>query len=160
MILPILKWPNPKLNQKSLDCPEGLVGYPTIVADMLETMYYNQGVGLAAIQVGVPLRLFVMGLGRIEQVFINPVLVATQGDPKPMVEGCLSFPGVFEKANRYTSVTVEHGHVGERKHETYFNTHAQVIQHELDHLDGLTMASGMSATKRASILRKLQKGTP
>lgn len=68
MILPILKWPNPKLNQKSLDCPEGLVGYPTIVADMLETMYYNQGVGLAAIQVGVPLRLFVMGLGRIEQL--------------------------------------------------------------------------------------------
>ncbi len=158
MILPILKWPNPKLNQKSLDCPEGLVGYPTIVVDMLETMYYNKGVGLAAIQVGVPLRLFVMGLGRLEVTFINPVLVATHGDTKPMVEGCLSFPGIFEKVDRYTSVTVEHGHVGERKRETYFNTHAQIIQHELDHLDGLTMVSKMSATKKASILRKLQKG--
>jgi len=134
-----------------------------LAEDMLETMYYHEGLGLAAPQVGVPLRLTVMdirrdGSGKI--VLINPVIREIRGK-QAMEEGCLSFPDIVASIERATELTVEFISLsGKRKENKMSGVAAQAIQHEIDHLDGVLLIDRMSVARRALLagrLRRLRK---
>ena len=134
-----------------------------LAEDMLETMYYHEGLGLAASQVGVPLRLAVMdirreGSGKI--VLINPV-IREIGGKQTMEEGCLSFPDIVAPIERATDLTVEFTNLsGKRKGKKMTGLAAQVVQHEIDHLDGVLLIDRMSVARRTLLsgrLRKLRK---
>lgn len=128
-----------------------------LVADMFNAMYMAGGVGLAAIQVGIPKRLFVMGVGRMELAFYNPVVVERLGKAAPVEEGCLSLPGIYEKVKRFPAVVVEHGFSGNRRREQFGGLAAQVIEHETEHLDGVLLPDHFSELKRGMMRKKLSK---
>jgi peptide deformylase len=134
-----------------------------LAENMLETMYYHEGLGLAAPQVGVPLRLAVIdvrseGSGKI--ILINPVIRET-GRVQTMEEGCLSFPDIVTSIERATELTVEFTTLsGKRKEKRVRGVAAQAVQHEIDHLDGMLIVDRMSVARRALLagrLRRLRK---
>lgn len=134
-----------------------------LAENMLETMYYHDGLGLAAPQVGIPLRLAVIdvrseGSGKI--VLINPAIRET-GKMKTMEEGCLSFPGITAPIERATELTVEFTTLsGSRKRKQMAGVAAQAVQHEIDHLDGVLLVDRMGVARRALLagrLRQLRK---
>jgi peptide deformylase len=111
-VLPILRYPDPRLRQKSVDVISFDDDLRRLVTDMAETMYVAEGAGLAAIQVGAPLRLFIIDAGVAGReptdpplVFINPEILALSDEAQTGDEGCLSFPGIFVpvKCGRSTS---------------------------------------------------------
>lgn len=133
-----------------------------LVDDMIETMYDAPGIGLAAPQVGVPLRITVIDTSGPEEkenlhVFINPEIVETEGK-LTWEEGCLSIPGVYEKVDRAATVKVRaldrHGEPFELDAEELF---AVAIQHELDHLDGVLFLDHLSGLKRRLVIKKYKK---
>lgn len=128
-----------------------------LVADMFNAMYMAGGVGLAAIQVGIPKRLFVMGVGRMELAFYNPVVVERLGKAAPVEEGCLSLPGIYEKVKRFPAVVVEHGFSGNRRREQFGGLAAQIIQHELEHVSGMLFLDNLSDFKKQRIFEKALK---
>ncbi len=110
-----------------------------LITDMIETMHYNNGVGLSAVQVGFLKRVVVIDVedGKGEYVFINPVITKTKGS-KECDEGCLSFPNQFGKVIRPTEVTVEfYNKEGKKEKLKAKDLLAQAICHECDHLDGI-----------------------
>ena len=136
-----------------------------LAGDMFETMHANAGVGLAAPQVGVHARLFVLELPPDDDdplsgrrfVLINPELELT-GARKEMVEGCLSLPGFRAMVTRAEGVTVAFTQLdGARVSLDARGLFAQAVQHEVDHLDGVIFVDHLSAMKRNIILRKLAK---
>lgn len=131
------------------------------VADLLETMYTAKGVGLAAVQVGVLQRIFVMDatLERTSpKVFINPVIQTYIDTAVEMDEACLSLPGVHEKALRYPELIVSYYDTnGDRHVEQLAGIEAQCVQHEIEHLDGKLFVETLSVVKRDIIRRKIQK---
>lgn len=174
---PILIWPDLTLKEVSVEvglAPEGwhLPAFvkedPEIVSglipDMFETMYASNGVGLAAIQVGVPLRIFVMDAYRLpdgssKHVFVNPRLELF-GDPVEVEEGCLSLPGVVERAMRHRELIIRAHDLKEPVEEHAWqldDLEAQIAQHEVDHLDGKLFVDGAGTAKRDTIRRKIQK---
>lgn len=161
----VLIWPDQALKAKSVEVADGVLESDygkQLVSDMFETMYAFRGVGLAAIQVGVPLRLFVMDAysgqdGRTKHVFVNPALEETFGDPVEVKEGCLSLPGVVERRKRYREVIVSTGPADARVRFQLDDLEAQCAQHEIEHLDGMTLADGAGTTKRDIIRRKIAK---
>jgi len=135
----------------------------TLVDDMFETMYDAPGVGLAAIQVAVPLRVVVMDLSKREesaqpQVFINPEIVWRSEDPSVYEEGCLSIPDIHEDVERPARVRVKYldvdGNAREAEAEGLFAT---CIQHEIDHLNGVLFIDHISKLKRDRIVKKFGK---
>jgi len=135
----------------------------TLVADMLETMYDAPGIGLAAIQVGVPLRVVTMDLSKKEdekepRVFINPEISWWSDDPNVYEEGCLSIPDVHEDVERPARVKVRYldldGKPWEAEADGLFAT---CIQHEVDHLNGVLFIDYISKLKRDYIVRKFTK---
>jgi peptide deformylase len=133
-----------------------------LIEDMKETMYAAPGCGLAAPQIGVALRLFIVDTAGDDEpsalrVFINPEIVSREGKAT-WEEGCLSFPGVHEEIERAAKITVratnERGEVVELTAEGLLGV---AVQHENDHLDGVLMIDHMGALKRRLALRKLQK---
>jgi len=134
-----------------------------LAENMLETMYYHEGLGLAAPQVGVPLRLTVMDIrqeGSGKVVLINPV-IREIGGKQMMEEGCLSFPEIVVPLERATELTVEFTALsGKRKERKMIGLAAQAVQHEIDHLDGVLLIDRMSVARRtllAGRLRRLRK---
>ena len=131
-----------------------------LAEDMLETMYYHEGLGLAAPQVGVPLRLTVMdirrdGSGKI--VLINPVIREIRGK-QAMEEGCLSFPDIVASIERATELTVEFISLsGKRKENKMSGVAAQAIQHEIDHLDGILYPDRLPFLARRNLLRSYRR---
>lgn len=134
-----------------------------LAENMLETMYYHEGLGLAAPQVGIPLRLVVIdvrneGSGKV--VLVNPV-IREMGSMQTMEEGCLSFPGIVAPIERAAGLTVEFTTLsGKRKEKEMSGVAAQAVQHEIDHLDGMLIVDRMSVARRALLagrLRKLRK---
>lgn len=108
-----------------------------LIDKMFAVMYEHRGVGLSAIQVGIPLRLIVADVGGGKEVYINPKIERLGGTKKLMPEGCLSFPGVVENVMRYTKITISY-HTPNDFNLT-LNTgglRAQMLQHEIEHLDG------------------------
>jgi peptide deformylase len=167
-ILPILEAPDPRLRliSKPVDTVDDDVR--ALIADMFETMYDAPGIGLAAIQVGVPKRILVMDLQEPEQeggepvrnprVFINPELFDPSVDRNLYNEGCLSVPDQYADVERPATVTARWlDENGERHEEPLSGLLATCLQHEMDHLDGILFIDHLSRLKREMVLKKLEK---
>jgi peptide deformylase len=162
MILKIVKYPEPILSQPGEPVTEFNAELRKLVADMFETMYASQGVGLAAPQVAVSKRLTVVDLSmgkRPEEklVLINPEIISSEGRLYEE-EGCLSFPDIREKVVRAAKVRVRAQDVTGKWFEMDGEELlARCFQHEIDHLAGVLFLSRMSALKRSLNLRKIRK---
>jgi peptide deformylase len=162
-IRPILTAPDPRLREKSRPVEEVDDGVRALMDDMLETMRKAPGIGLAAIQVGVPLRIVVMDLaGEGEEpqprFFVNPVI----SEPSPELcvyeEGCLSVPEFFEEVERPARCRVDYlDYDGKPQTLEAEGLLATCIQHEMDHLEGVLFIDHLSRLKRERILRKIRK---
>ncbi|MGD0157264.1 MAG: peptide deformylase [Terracidiphilus sp.] len=162
MILKIVKYPEPVLEQPGEPVTEFNSELRKFVADMFETTYASQGIGLAAPQVGVSKRLTVIDLSQGKDpaqrlVVINPEIVLSEGKQYEE-EGCLSFPDIREKVSRAAKVRIRaqdgYGKWFEMDGEELL---ARAFQHEIDHLDGILFIFRMSALKRRLNLRKIRK---
>ena len=130
----------------------------TLIADMAETMWHQVGIGLAAPQIGVSLRIFVMDDGkRGARAIVNPVVTERGGVVKEE-EGCLSLPGIFADVERSKSLRIE-GLDGEGQPISFEaqGLQAKIIQHELDHLDGVLFIDRLPPVTRDRIKKKIQK---
>ena len=162
MILKIVKYPEPVLSQPGEPITEFNAELKKLAADMFETTYASQGVGLAAPQVGVSKRMTVIDLsmGKVPKdklVLVNPEIIAQEGKLYEE-EGCLSFPEIREKVVRAAKVRVRaqdlHGKWFEMDGDDLL---ARCMQHEIDHLDGMLFIFRMSGLKRDLALRKIRK---
>ena len=130
----------------------------TLIADMAETMWHQVGIGLAAPQIGVSLRIFVMDDGkRGARAIVNPVVTERGGVVKEE-EGCLSLPGIFAEVERSKSLHIE-GLDGDGQPISFEaqGLQAKIIQHELDHLDGVLFIDRLPPVTRDRIKKKIQK---
>ena len=160
-VLEILHHPDPRLRIKARPVVEFGSSLQKLIDDMFETMYAAPGVGLAATQVGVDLRIAVMDAGAEgkpdPQVLINPVIVEAS-DKQEMEEGCLSVPDVADKVQRYNKLKLKAFDRNGSPYEVEVEgLRAQAIQHEIDHLDGKLYIDYLSSLKRERILKKLRK---
>jgi peptide deformylase len=162
MILKIVKYPDPVLSRPAEPITEFNAELRKLVADMFETMYDGQGIGLAAPQVGVSKRLLVIDLSvgkepKDKLVLINPEIIFKEGKLYEE-EGCLSFPDIREKVSRHAKVRIraqdEQGKWFEMDGEEVLS---RCFQHEIDHVDGMLFIFRMSALKRDLVLRKIRK---
>jgi peptide deformylase len=162
---PIVRFPDPKLRQRSAEVGAVDDGLRQLVADMAETMVAAEGAGLAAIQIGAPLRLFIVDghvAGGAEnapaKVFINPEILAISDEAQTGDEGCLSFPNIFVPVKRGMRARVRamdlDGQPFEAEGEGLY---ARAIQHETDHLNGKLLIDQVGPVKREIIKRKLRK---
>jgi peptide deformylase len=135
----------------------------TLVGDMFETMYDAPGIGLAAIQVGQPLRVVTMDLakkedGKAPQVFINPLIVWSSEEKNVHEEGCLSIPEYYEEVERPAEVKVRYLDLDGREQEVHAEgLLATCIQHEIDHLNGVLFIDHLSKLKRDRVIKKYAK---
>ena len=134
-----------------------------LMDDMLDTMYAAPGIGLAAIQVGVPKRVLVMDLSRGEEpkqprYFVNPEIVWASEETAPYEEGCLSVPEIYEEVERPARVRVRYlGYDGAQVEEDAEGLFATCIQHEIDHLEGVLFIDYLSRLKRDRAVAKVRK---
>jgi peptide deformylase len=134
-----------------------------LAEDMLETMYDAPGIGLAAIQVGIPQRLITMDLAKKEgppnpRVFINPEITWSSEDLSVYEEGCLSIPEYYEEVERPAKVRVRFTDLDGKVHEEEADgLYATCIQHEIDHLNGVLFVDYLSKLKRDRVLKKFTK---
>ena len=134
-----------------------------LMDDMLETMYDANGIGLAAIQVGVPKRIIVMDISKDEskkepRFFVNPVIKNKDPEKATYEEGCLSVPNQFAEIDRPSKCEVEYlDYDGEKKLLKADGLLATCIQHEMDHLEGILFIDYLSKLKRSMIIKKLSK---
>ncbi|MDC0073942.1 peptide deformylase [Alphaproteobacteria bacterium] len=162
-ILPIITAPDPRLRIVSTEVLEISNDDKTLMSDMLETMYQAPGVGLSAIQVGVPKRIIVIDTAKDPSPsdpikLVNPVIMEKSDNMNIMEEGCLSFPEQFIEVERYHKVTIQYlNEMGKLKILTASGFKAVALQHEIDHLDGKLLVDHVSSLKRNIILRKLKK---
>ena len=161
-VLPILEYPDKRLREKAAPVAAVTPEIQQLVDDMAETMYAAPGVGLAANQVGVLVRVFVIDTASEDEpsdlrVFINPEILSRDGTME-WQEGCLSFPGVTETVNRAERVRVRaldrEGKPFELEAEGLL---AVAVQHENDHLDGKLMIDKLGPIKKRLVQRKMQK---
>jgi peptide deformylase len=161
---PILIAPDPRLKQRSAPV-EGPVTdeHRALMDDMLETMYAAPGIGLAAIQVGVPLRIIVMDLAREGEKkqprhFVNPEILWASEETQPYEEGCLSVPDIYDDVERPARVKLRYrNYKGETVEEDAEGLYAVCVQHEMDHLEGVLFIDHLSRLKRENALRRLKK---
>ena len=158
-ILKVRKYGDPVLRRKAEPVREVTPEIRRIIDDMVDTMYEEVGIGLAAPQVGVSLRLMVVGDedGRGAQAVINPVIVERNGEITAE-EGCLSLPGIFGPVARAERIRVEAQDVNGRELTIEARgLRARVLQHEMDHLDGILFIDHLDAMVRDRIKRKIKK---
>lgn len=158
--LPILTFPNPRLRTKAKPVREVDEKVRQLVADMFETMYAAPGIGLAATQVDVPLRVVVIDVSDTNDAplcLINPEILDLSG-VEQMDEGCLSVPGFYESVSRAERVRVRALDRDGKPFEIETDGLLAVcIQHEIDHLDGKLFVDYLSSLKRQRIRRRLEK---
>ena len=173
MILPIVAYGTPVLKKESVDVNSDYVNLEQLIKNMWETMYASNGVGLAAPQIGVSIRLFIVDtipfseddsldndeiefLRSFKKVFINPKIIKEDGELWDFNEGCLSIPDVREDVSRYKRVRIEFL-------DEYFNLQelvlkglsARVVQHEYDHIEGVLFTDHLSSLKKRLLKNKL-----
>lgn len=179
MILPIIAYGTPVLKKKCTDITKDYPNLDALLENMFETMYNAYGVGLAAPQIGLPIRLFLVdtspfadddSLSKEEQttlqdfkrVFINAKIIKEEGDEWAFNEGCLSIPDVREDVFRQPKITVEYEDENFKKHtEVFDGLIARVIQHEYDHIEGILFTDKLSSLKKRLIkgrLNNISKG--
>ena len=168
MILPIYVYGWPLLRKKSEDITPDYPNLQQLIADMFETMYQAEGCGLAAPQIGLNIRLFVIDgapfadendpddmLRTFKKVVINPK-IELSGNETAEEEGCLSFPKVRETVKRPTKVRITYFDENFQQHsEEYEGTAARIIQHEYDHIEGIFSIDRISSLRRKLIVGKL-----
>ena len=160
-LLPILRYPDKRLHQRAAPVARVDDGIRKLIKDMADTMYAAPGVGLAATQVDVHLRVIVIDISETRDqlhVLVNPELLAASGEADAE-EGCLSVPGVFEKVRRAERVTVRALDTqGVSRTTEAEGLLAVCIQHEMDHLEGKVFVEKLSRLKQSRILARLKKG--
>lgn len=160
-VLPILRYPDARLHTVAKPVREVDDRIRKLVADMAETMYAAPGVGLAATQVDVHLRVIVVDTSETKDglhVFINPRLVSQSPECKVYEEGCLSVPGVYDEVERPERVTVEAtGLDGKTFRLEADGLLAVCLQHEIDHLDGRVFVQYLSRLKQSRIRNRMLK---
>ena len=159
----ILTEPNEILRKKSISVKKVDKNIQALMDDMLDTMYAAPGIGLAAIQVGVPKRVIVLDIARKDEpknpmYFINPEIITKSKDSLAYEEGCLSVPGQFAEITRSSNCSIKYldyyGQPQELKTEGLLAT---CIQHEIDHLEGILFIDYLSKLKKTMIVKKLSK---
>lgn len=173
MILPIVAYGNPVLRTKCEDINRDYPGLDKLIADMWETMYASNGVGLAAPQINKAIRLFVVDSAQmfeasedtaeefddapgIKEVFINPQILQLDGEEWDYEEGCLSIPKIREDVSRPELVTIKYFNENfEEKTVTYSGLSARIIQHEYDHIEGKLFIDYLKPLKRKLLKSKL-----
>jgi peptide deformylase len=159
-LLSILRYPDPRLHKRAARVATVSDGIRKLIKDMADTMYAAPGIGLAATQVDVHLRVIVIDVSEKRdqlRVFVNPEIVAASGDAD-LEEGCLSVPGVYEKVRRAERVTVRAlDAAGEPFVLDAEGLLAVCIQHEMDHLEGKVFVEKLSRLKQSRILARLKK---
>ena len=174
MVLPIVAYGDPVLRKKAKDVPQDYAKLKELIENMWETMYGAYGVGLAAPQVGLPLRMFMIDtspfaedddlpdeereqLKGLKKLFINPVITEETGDEWAFGEGCLSIPDIREDVFRKPEISIEYYDEDFNKHvEKYDGLAARVIQHEYDHIEGILFTDKLSSLKKRLIKGKLK----
>jgi peptide deformylase len=167
-IRPILEVPDPRLKTVSTPVETFDNELRTLVADMFETMYDAPGIGLAAIQVGVPKRVLVIDLQEQEdeegkpikapRVFINPEILDPSAEQSLYNEGCLSVPDQYAEVERPASIRARWQDLDGKVHEEAMDgLMATCLQHEMDHLEGILFIDHLSRLKRQMVLKKLEK---
>jgi peptide deformylase len=164
----ILEVPDPLLRQKSTPVESVDDDLRALIADMFETMYAAPGIGLAAVQVGIPKRILVIDLQepleeggepvRDPRVFVNPEILDSSDQEVPYTEGCLSVPDQFADVDRPDRVRARWLDQNGDQHEADIEgLLATCLQHEMDHLEGILFIDHLSRLKREMILKKLTK---
>ena len=162
-ILPILTVPDPTLKLVSRTVEGVDDALRALMDDMLETMYAAPGIGLAAIQVGEPVRVIVMDLAREgeeprPQHFINPEILWSSEETAPYEEGCLSVPEIYDEVERPARVKLRYlNYQGDEVTEDAEGLYAVCIQHEMDHLNGVLFIDHLSRLKRDRAVAKVKK---
>jgi peptide deformylase len=166
MILPITLYGDPVLRKVAENIDLNYNGLQELIVNMFETMYNAEGVGLAAPQIGLSIRLFVVdltplakdepGLMDFKKAFINAKILERSGEEELMEEGCLSIPGIHEEVFRKNFIRIQYLNVdGTSCDEIYTGYTARVLQHEYDHLDGIMFTDLCSPLKRRLLKRRL-----
>jgi peptide deformylase len=159
-LLPILQFPDPKLKLVAKQVDVFNADLNAICRDLLETMYEFHGVGLAATQVNIQQRIIAIDISEDRNqglCLINPEITHSEGDLN-WEEGCLSFPGVFAKVRRKENITVEYYDLKGKLHTMDASELTAIcIQHEIDHLDGITFYDHLSPLKQKMLRKKLEK---
>lgn len=162
-IKPIIILPDPILREMSKPIERVDAAVKKLAKDMLDTMYHAPGIGLAAIQVGVPLRMLVIDLAKKEepenpQVFINPEIVWSSDERNVYEEGCLSIPDYYAEVERPKCVRITYlNDEGEKGEVEADDLLATCLQHEIDHLNGVLFIDHISKLKRDMVVRKYKK---
>ena len=174
MILPIIGYGDPVLRKVCAEVSADDANLKTTIANMYETMYNANGVGLAAPQIGLPIRLFIVDtspfgedddlendeqsqLKKFKKTFINAKMLKEEGEEWSFNEGCLSIPDVREDVYRNEKITIEFCDENFNKvTKVYDGLIARVIQHEYDHIEGILFTDKISTLKRTLIKKKLQ----
>ena len=171
MILPIYIYGHPVLRKVTTDIDATYPKLKELIDNMYETMYFAEGIGLAAPQVGLEDRLFVVDLTPLadeenpefkdfKKVFINAQITSRTGDMESTEEGCLSIPGIHENVPREATIEINYLDENLEPHsETYTGFIARVIQHEYDHIDGIMFVDRISAIRKRLIKTKLANMT-
>jgi len=170
MILPITAYGTSILKKVAEPITAEYPKLEELLANMFETMYDANGVGLAAPQIGISIRLFIVDaspfaedeevdnshLADFKKVFINPTIISEAGEPWSFEEGCLSIPGIREAVERQPEVTINYFDENFQEHtETYDGFAARVIQHEYDHVEGILFTDKISPLKKSLLKSKL-----
>ena len=162
-IKPLIILPDPLLRQASKSVEQIDTEIQRLADDMLETMYDAPGIGLAAIQIGVPRRMLVIDVAREGEektplVFINPEIVASSDERSVYEEGCLSIPDYYAEVERPARVTVKHlDRNGKEQLTEADGLLATCVQHEIDHLNGVLFIDYISRLKREMVIKKFTK---
>lgn len=173
MILPIRAYGDPILRKKAEEISSDYPELDSLISDMFETMRNAYGVGLAAPQIGLPIRLFVVDasplaededyldiseeLKNFKKVFINAKITDETGNPWKFNEGCLSIPNIREDIERKDTITIEYldeNFVPQK--DTWYDVRARIVQHEYDHIEGILFTDYLSSLKKKLIKKKLQ----
>ncbi len=166
MKLPIIAYGDPVLRQRTKEIDENYPELDILIKNMFDTMYAAYGVGIAAPQIGLPIRLFVIDgepyaedepmMKNFKKVFINPQIIEETGDLWSYSEGCLSIPDIREDISRKEEIKIVYFDDNWVEHEeTYTGLAARVIQHEYDHIEGILFTDKLSPLKKALIKGKL-----
>jgi len=166
MVYPIVVYGSPVLRKKAPDVNRDHKGLNTLIADMFDTMYKSDGMGLAAPQIGKSLRLIVIDATSMaeddpsmidfKKVFLNPKIVEEEGDPWYFNEGCLSLPKIREDVMRKPRIRIQYYDENWQYHdETFDGVKARIIQHEYDHLDGILFIDRISPLRKKILQGRL-----
>lgn len=170
MIRPIIAYGDPVLRKKAVEIDEDYPDLNLLLEDMFETMYNSQGVGLAAPQIGLSIRIFIVdaapfvdedeedvdGLRDFKRVFINPIIIEETGKEWKFEEGCLSIPSIREDVSRQPDLIVEYyNEKFELIEEKLTGLPARIVQHEYDHIEGVLFTDKINPLKKQLLKGKL-----